>query len=34
MVQPVPEIDLDLMSLPLTFGGERPSDPHARAEAG
>ena len=24
MVQPVPDIDLDLMSLPLTFGGERP----------
>jgi crotonobetainyl-CoA:carnitine CoA-transferase CaiB-like acyl-CoA transferase len=24
MVQRVPEIDLDLMSLPLTFGGERP----------
>jgi crotonobetainyl-CoA:carnitine CoA-transferase CaiB-like acyl-CoA transferase len=24
MVQPVPEIDLDLMSLPLSFGGERP----------
>src|SRR5262245_2373219 len=24
MVQPVPELDLDLMSLPLTFGGERP----------
>jgi crotonobetainyl-CoA:carnitine CoA-transferase CaiB-like acyl-CoA transferase len=25
MVQRVPEIDLDLMSLPLTFGGERPT---------
>ena len=25
MVQQVPEIDLDLMSLPLTFGGERPA---------
>ena len=24
MVQPVPGIDLDLMSLPLSFGGERP----------
>jgi crotonobetainyl-CoA:carnitine CoA-transferase CaiB-like acyl-CoA transferase len=24
MVQRVPDIDLDLMSLPLTFGGERP----------
>jgi crotonobetainyl-CoA:carnitine CoA-transferase CaiB-like acyl-CoA transferase len=24
MVQPVPEIDLSLMSLPLSFGGERP----------
>jgi crotonobetainyl-CoA:carnitine CoA-transferase CaiB-like acyl-CoA transferase len=24
MVQPVPEIDLELMSLPLSFGGERP----------
>ncbi|HJU30697.1 MAG TPA: CoA transferase [Hyphomicrobiaceae bacterium] len=30
MVQPVPEIDLELMSLPLTFGGERP---HIRARA-
>ena len=25
MVQRVPEIDLDLMSLPLSFGGERPT---------
>jgi crotonobetainyl-CoA:carnitine CoA-transferase CaiB-like acyl-CoA transferase len=25
MVQPVPGIDLDLMSLPLSFGGERPT---------
>jgi crotonobetainyl-CoA:carnitine CoA-transferase CaiB-like acyl-CoA transferase len=25
MVQPVPEIDLDLMSLPLSRGGQRPS---------
>ncbi len=24
MVQPVPEIDIELMSLPLSFGGERP----------
>ena len=24
MVQPVPEIDLALMSLPLSFDGERP----------
>ncbi len=24
MLQPVPEIDLELMALPLTFGGERP----------
>src|SRR5262245_21006647 len=24
MLQPVPDIDLDLMSLPLTFGGARP----------
>jgi crotonobetainyl-CoA:carnitine CoA-transferase CaiB-like acyl-CoA transferase len=25
MVQPVPGINLDLMSLPLSFGGERPT---------
>jgi len=24
MIQAVPDIDLDLMSLPLTFGGVRP----------
>jgi crotonobetainyl-CoA:carnitine CoA-transferase CaiB-like acyl-CoA transferase len=24
MVQRAPDVDLDLMSLPLTFGGERP----------
>ena len=34
MVQPVPEIDLELMSLPLSFDGERPMHPHARAQAG
>ena len=33
MVQPVPEIDLELMSLPLSLDGERPTDPHARAAA-
>ena len=34
MVQPVPEIDLDLMSLPLSFDGERPVIRTRAPEAG
>ena len=30
---PVPEVELELISLPLSFGGERPDHPHARAKA-